>query len=713
MPKPPEAADRRRPGSRLTLLYVLALSTVALLSLGAQRLIQRQLRNGESDSRVINVAGRQRMLSQKLAKAALLSQSETGSAEALRELGTALREWESNHYALQLGDPERRLPENSSAAVADLFDAIEPHYQAIHDAATTLAGSDADAHVVALETLLRNEDAFLLGMDRIVSQCVLEAESRVDRLGSLEMGILGTTITVLLLEGLLIFRPATRQIRRAFDRLQSSSESLRHAKEEAERANAAKTRFLANVSHELRTPMTAVLGMTELARRTRDEEQRNAHLAIVEEAGESLLNLLNDLIDLARIDADQIDLKEAPFDPSELLERTLRMMRPSAVEKRIELRSVPGEAPPPRVWGDEKRLGQVLLNLVGNAIKWTDHGGVTIACRSADASEGRVTLTIAVSDTGVGIDPADQERVFEPFAQVTDTGGGKRGGAGLGLAISRRIVEAMGGRLRLQSSLGVGTTVSLECELPLATAAITLEPVETLVAEGPSARLLVIEDNAANQELLRATLEGAGHRVTLGRDAASGLEAFERGDFDLVLTDLRLPDQDGVSVAEGVRERARSRGVDPPPIVCVTAHAGPSAPLPTDSVFDEVITKPIRRDTLLGVVARLASGGEAETADLPPGIPQELAEAFVVAAPGPLGELRGAAEAADWPRVRAIAHRFANQVGHFNADQLRALLQQLEVACLAGRTEEAQPLSERAVADLGRLIERLREAHLQ
>lgn len=716
MPSQPAAADHRRPGWGLTLLYVVALSTVAVLSLGAQWLIQRQLSNGESDSRVINIAGRQRMLSQELAKAALRTDSTNHAGqEAREEMREALQEWTANHRALQSGDEALRLKPTKSHAMTALFETLEPHFIGLSMAAEQLIASDATEGAVAIgavEAIQLHEGPFLLGMDAIVSQLVVEAEERVARLRRLEFWILMSTLAVLLAEGLLIFRPAVRRIAETVGRLESTTADLCHAKDEAERANAAKSRFLANVSHELRTPMTAVLGMTELAQRATDDATRDAHLAVVEEAGESLLNLLNDLIDLARIDADQIDLKEAPFDPTELVERTIRLMRPSADEKRIEL-NVEGDGPAPRVWGDEKRLGQVLLNLIGNAIKWTDQGSVTVDCRATNTGEGRVALALTVIDTGVGIDPAEQRRVFEPFAQASSAESPKRGGAGLGLSICQRLIETMGGTIQLTSAPGEGTTVRVVCELPLAAAAITLQPIHALVAEGPGVRVLLIEDTVVNQKLLQATLEEAGHRVTVCSDGESGLAVYRQGRFDLVLTDLQLPDLDGVTVAERVRELAHGAGAKAPPIVCVTAHAGPSAPLPSEESFDEVLVKPVRRDTLLGMVTQLTSGSApsgtaVDENEIPATLQQELAEAFVVAAPGQLVEFQAAIDRVDWVGVRVIAHRFGGQVAYFDEGPLRGRLDRLEDACQRRSTATASELARSVVSDLRRLVDRLR-----
>lgn len=705
----------RSPVRRLTLLYVLALSTVALLSLGAQWLIQRQLSNGESDSRVINVAGRQRMLSQRLAKAALqLEAGKDAPSEAvLQELRETLDLWAASHRGLRIRDDDRGLPGGNSVAVAGLFKQIEPHFKAMQRAARELLSEpgNSDPRRQAVRAIASNEGPFLVGMDAIVSQYVAEAEARVVRLRRLESIILATTLGVLLLEGLLVFRPAARRIGQAVERLREASVGLCHARDEAERANDAKTRFLANVSHELRTPMTAVLGMTELAQQTDDPAKRCEYLSVVEEAGESLMSLLNDLIDIARIDADRLDLREQPFDPTELVLRTERLMRSTADAKGIDLVVDPASGAAPRLWGDEKRLGQVLINLVGNAIKWTDVGAVTVGCSADTSSDSLVALSLWVQDTGVGIAPEEQERVFEPFAQVTDSSGPKRGGAGLGLSICRRIVEAMNGSIDLSSTPGVGTTVRVECELPLATAAVTLDPVETLRADGRDAQVLVIEDSEVTQKMLRRTLEESGHRVTVCADAASGLAAFAEGGYDIVLTDLQLPDRDGATVAREVRTIATASDWPTPVIACVTAHSGAMAPVADEAVFDEVLLKPIRRERLLDALSQLLGTSpsdqapHADAAQL--SLQQELAEAFSVAAPSQLAKLAEHLHRGELSSAGLIAHRFAGQVAYFDAHPLRDRLLRLEEACESGEAKHARKLGEPVILELTRLIDRL------
>ena len=693
---------------RLTVLYVFALSTVAVLSIGAQWLIRQQLSTGESDSRVINVAGRQRMLSQRLAKASLsiLSEDEPTAADALAELADTLETWSDNHRALQEGDALFGLPGNNSEEVRDLFASIEQEFEAMRNAAASLLREPDARDIQDVAIIQSHEGAFLLGMDRIVSQLVAEAEQRVARLGALEWTILVLTLGVLLAEGLFIFRPAVRHIRQTVARLSDLSENLRRSRDEAEEANAAKSRFLANVSHELRTPMTAVLGMTELAQRSESNEDRQRYLRIVEEAGENLLGLLNDLIDLSQIDAHALELRAEPFSPGESVRRVARMMEPACLAKGIRLTTDLPDSEASAL-GDARRLEQVLVNLVANAIKWTDAGEVGVACRTSPGENG-VRLRFAVRDTGVGIHESDQQRVFEPFAQ-SDGEGASRGGVGLGLAICRQLSEAMGGRLELQSAAGVGTTVTLDLALPIADAIrpeAATEPSGQIEATPLS--VLIVEDAEVNQLLLRKLLEEEGNRAEVVSTGEAALRRCGEKTFDVALIDYQLPGINGVETAKRLRDL---KSPSAPRLLCVSAHAGLPEEIQPPGLFDAYLTKPIRGAELL---AALRPTGQAprpeEDREGDQSYQRELTETFLNHFEEQHGQLANAVKQRNWSHVALLAHRFKGQVGYFRADSLALQLGKLERCCQEGSASTLPRHAEEVLTGLSALQERLRSA---
>lgn len=697
--------DRQRSASthaRLTVLYIIALSTVALLSIGAQALVQRQLTLGEGDSRVINIAGRQRMLSQRLAKAALkLHSSDSTEVEsALAELALTHDLWERSHQALRRGG-DLGLPGGNSPQVDALYRAIEPHYNAMATAALALQSAKSRAVITDhIQTIQANEAAFLAGMDAVVTQYVAEAEAKVSSLRKLELVLLAITLLVLLLEGVCIFRPAVR-------RIQQTSERLRRSRDEAQAANLAKSRFLANVSHELRTPMTAVLGATDLARSAEDSAKRNEYLTTIDTAGTVLLSLLNELISFAQIEAGRLELCEAPFSPGKLAENVAGMIKAGATDKPVEVAAdVQGDDQILLV-GDAQRLTQILLNLMANAYKWTDAGSVVLSTRVAAVGEDRASVRFRVTDTGVGIAASQLQRIFEPFEQGAQHR--KRGGVGLGLAICRRIAEAMNGRLHLESEEGRGTTAVFEAEFK--TAGAHAPDADTADAPGAAVlgkRVLVVEDNVLNQRVVQDVLQRAGHRPLLCGTGEDGVEAYQQEAFDVVITDKHLPGITGVEAAR----RMRSLTQDDRQVRFIALSADPADPNEAP-LYDAILTKPFRASELLSAIAQgspaeVALPGPTAAADTDEQLMAELAEAFLQGAPLTRSALQAAIDSGDLQQAEGLAHRLRGQVAYFRITPLVRRLETLERACRLNAGAEATELAPQIVLELQRLESDLR-----
>jgi len=360
----------------------------------------------------------------------------------------------------------------------------------------------------------------------------------------------------------------------------------------AEAASAAKTQFLATLSHEIRTPMTGVMGMAELLLSTPLNPQQHDYTQAMQRSGGMLLKLLNDALDLARIEAGKLELEPAPFEPRQLLDDVAQLEQGLAHAKGIRFVLAVADELPAQLFGDALRIKQILLNLANNALKFTEHGSVTLrAQRSVDG------VLFSISDTGPGIPEASQARLFQRFEQAESPQ--RRAGSGLGLAICRELVDMMGGSIELESRLGYGSTFRVR--LPLA------EPAAALPVEMPSGRryrLLLVEDDTIVAAVIRGLLEREGHAVVHVVNGLAALAELAHAGFDAVLLDLDLPGVDGFQVARLIRQRERAG--QRLPIVAVTARQGSEDEAKARTAgMDGFLRKPLSGEQLAGALARV------------------------------------------------------------------------------------------------------------
>ena len=345
---------------------------------------------------------------------------------------------------------------------------------------------------------------------------------------------------------------------------------LSEAKKAAEAASLAKSQFLATVSHEIRTPLNALVGFSSLVRTTADPVKLGQYHAILEQSSRSLMELVNDILDMSKIEAGHMELEAVPFNLRQLADGLEEQYRPLAEQKKLAFRAVMTDGLPEWALGDPVRLRQILANLLANAVKFTDCGEVGFVVSSSDptSTAGEPLLRFEVRDTGIGIPEAARAHLFQPFRQLDATITRKFGGSGLGLAIVHSLVEMMRGRITMHSRHGAGS--SFLVELPLREA-------EPLSDEPPnrvdlaSGSVLVIEDNEFNRRLLGDILTSWGQQVVLAENGSQGLEFLEQRPFDLILMDIRMPDMDGMEVARRIRGREQEGRQTPVPIIAITA----------------------------------------------------------------------------------------------------------------------------------------------
>jgi signal transduction histidine kinase/ActR/RegA family two-component response regulator len=386
------------------------------------------------------------------------------------------------------------------------------------------------------------------------------------------------------------------------------------ATERAEAASEAKSRFVANMSHELRTPMTGVLGMAELLAETEVSDRQREMINTIRDSGEGLLTILNDILDLAKIEAGKMAVEAQPFAPAEVLRRLHSLFSPRASTAGLALEiPVPAALETPRR-GDSARIMQVLTNLVGNAIKFTTTGRVALHAEAAPDDPD--CLLIAVSDTGIGMTPEQLSRVFEEFEQAETSTARRFGGTGLGLSITRKLVALMGGRIGIESQPGQGTTVRLRLPAPRLAAPDRAAAADLSPGPDPRSltglRVLVADDNRTNRRILEAMLSGLGIEVTMAVDGHDACRLYEPGRHDALLLDISMPGKDGISALASLREAEARARLPPAPALAVTANAlrhqidGYLA-----AGFKGHVAKPFRKETLAQALLEAVSPGRS------------------------------------------------------------------------------------------------------
>jgi signal transduction histidine kinase/CheY-like chemotaxis protein len=498
-------------------------------------------------------------------------------------------------------------------------------------------------------------------------------------------------------EALFTYQQLAHDLELEKERVERMSRELIEVNRELDRATRAKSEFLATMSHEIRTPLNAIIGMADVLSGTTLTLEQQKCVDVFQRNGVGLLNLINDILDLSKVESGKVELEETPFDLADVIARAMEVVEVRSTAKGLTLRQAIAPGVPVFLAGDPNRLRQIVINLLGNSIKFTERGGLEVRVEPDPEDSRPGCLRFAISDTGIGI-PADKvDQIFESFTQADSSTTRKYGGTGLGLTISRQLVELMGGRIWVESTVGKGSTFFFtakvgvqenQSQAPQPKASIAGS---THTAVRPGLRILLADDSEDNRFLILSYLNQAQASIDVAENGEIAARMFRSGHYDLVLMDVEMPVMDGYAATQEIRRFERETGAPATPVLALTAHAfADMAEKSLAAGFTGHLTKPIRKVTLLEAVSG-ADDREASSAfvagpahfkiPIEPGM-EDVVPGYLDKRRKEIPQYRQALENQDFDTIRMLGHKMKGTGAGYGFEELTFLGAALEQAAL-------------------------------